>query len=149
MNRLLFSTVLLAASVSANAQLGKIPVSVTAAFAKQYPAAKQIAYDDNLTEYRVHFADDSSKMTARYNAKGEWRGSERPIDTTRISAEVIDGLKKSKYADWKILSAALLYLPEKNGGGEQYRILVARNEIDKKYLYFNRTGRLVRDTRTL
>lgn len=146
MKRILFIACCLLAANFSIAQIGKIPVAVTEAFSKQYPAAKEVSYDDNLAEYRVHFKLDTSVMTARYNAKGEWRGSEQKISIQQLSPEVLDGFKKSKYADWNVLAVELLYLTEKNGGGEQFRIRVGLNEIDKRYLYFNRTGRLVRDT---
>jgi hypothetical protein len=32
---------------------------------------------------------------------------------------------------------------------EQYRVKVSKNEIQKKYLYFNKNGRLVRDAITI
>jgi len=39
-----------------------------------------------------------------------------------------------------------LYLP---GGSEQYRIRVRKSDVQKKYLYFNTKGRLLREAVTL
>jgi hypothetical protein len=130
---------------AANAQLGKIPSAVTEAFAKQYPLARQVSYDDNLSDYSVHFVLDTFKMTAKYNSKGKWKGSEKESSFSQLSAEVKEGFAKSKYADWKVRDVSILILPEKAGGGEQYRLKVTNGDINKKMLFFNRTGRLVRD----
>ena len=130
---------------SAGAQMGKIPAAVTEAFARQYPAAQQVSYEDNLSVYSVHFVSDSVKMIARYSSKGTWKGSEKLSKFENLSEAVKDGFAKSKYSNWKVKDVYILLLPESAGGGEQYRIRVARDEINKKALYFNRTGKLVRD----
>jgi hypothetical protein len=132
-------------SVSASAQLGKIPAAVTAAFAKQYPSAQQVSYEDHLTEYTVHFLLDTMKMTAKYNSKGVWKGSEKESAFDLLSSQVKEGFAKSKYADWKVRDVSILILSEKDGGGEQYRLKVTNGDLNKKVLYFNRSGRLVRD----
>lgn len=136
---------LMALAFSAQAQLGKIPSSVTEAFNKQYPEAKQVSYEDNFSDYSVHFMLDSVKMTARFNAKGIWKGSERVSRYEDLSDEVKEGFTKSKYADWKIREVSILVLPEAAGGGEQAKIKVSSGDLNKRVLYFNRTGRLVRD----
>jgi hypothetical protein len=131
---------------SADAQLGKIPSAVTEAFAKQYPAAQQVSYDDNLSDYSVHFILDTFKMTAKYNSKGVWKGSEKQSAFNQLSAEVKEGFAKSKYAEWKVRDVTILILPEKAGGGQQYRMKVTNGDLNKKMLFFNRAGRLVRDS---
>lgn len=136
-------------TVAASAQMGKIPVAVTTAFTKQYKGAAEVSYEDHLTEYKVHFIMDTIKMTARYNSKGVWKGSEKETDFNRLSADVKDGFSKSKYNDWKVINSAVLLLPEKEGGGEQYLIKVRKGDLQKKYLYFNRSGKLVRDNLAL
>ena len=147
--RMLCLTFAVFTTIIASAQLGKIPVAVTGAFIKQYAAAQQISYKDNLTDYSVNFLLDSNKMIAHYNSKGVWKGSEKEIAFDQLATEVKDGFTKSKFADWKVSGATVLYLTEKQGGGEQYRIKVSKGDIQRKYLYFNRTGRLVRDAITL
>jgi hypothetical protein len=144
-----FSIFISVFNFSAKAQLGKIPVAVTAAFAKQYPSAEQISYEDNISDYRVYFLADSVKWIAKYSSKGVWKGSEKEASYDQLSDDVKDGFQKSKYADWKIRSVSILLLTEKAGGGEQYRIKVSKGDLNKKYLYFNRMGRLVNDSMTL
>jgi hypothetical protein len=136
-------------SISASAQLGKIPVAVTAAFTKQYTEAKDVAYSDNLGDYAVAFKVDTVRMTAHYNKKGDWKGSEKTSSFDRLSTEVKDGFMKSKFSDWQVQSVLHLYLPQSEGGGEQFRVKVGQGNIKKRYLYFNKMGKLVRDKMTL
>ncbi|TCJ14497.1 hypothetical protein EPD60_10950 [Flaviaesturariibacter flavus] len=136
-------------SVSASAQLGKIPVAVTAAFSKQYTEAKEVAFSDNLGDYSVAFKVDTAQMTAHYNKKGEWKGSEKTIAFDQLSTEVKDGFMKSKFSDWQVSGVRQLYLTPGEGGGEQYRIKVSQGNLKKRYLYFNKVGKLVRDKMTL
>jgi len=148
-NTILFLGLLLGTTLSASAQLGKIPVSVTAAFSKQYATATQVSYSDNLGDYTVSFRLDTTAMVARYNGKGVWKGSERSIAFETLSADVKDGFMKSKFSDWNVLGVLQLYLPESQGGGEQFRVKVGKGDLKKRYLYFNRSGKLVRDKMTL
>ncbi|RYY63243.1 MAG: hypothetical protein EOO12_12750 [Chitinophagaceae bacterium] len=132
-------------SVSASAQLGKIPAAVTDSFSRQYPDAKQVSYGDNLGDYSVRFLSDTARMTAHYNRKGVWQGSDKMISFERLSAEVKDGFMKSKFSDWQVKEVLQLYLTPTQGGGEQFRVKVSKGDFQKRYLYFNRTGRLVKD----
>ncbi|RYY88249.1 MAG: hypothetical protein EOO15_09620 [Chitinophagaceae bacterium] len=132
-------------SFSASAQLGKIPSAVTDSFSRQYPDAKQVSYGDNLGDYTVRFLIDTSRMTAHYNKKGVWQGSDRAIAFESLSADVKDGFMKSKFSDWQVKEVLQLYLNAAQGGGEQYRIKVSKGDFKNRYLYFNRSGRLVKD----
>ncbi|GAA4337293.1 hypothetical protein [Flaviaesturariibacter amylovorans] len=149
----MFRHLLLAAGLlvagSASAQLGKIPVAVTAAFTKQYTNAAQVSYEDNLKDYRVSFRVDTSDYVAHYSSKGEWRGTEKTIPFADLSNDVKDGFLKSKFSDWQVVSVLHLFLPDSQGGGEQFRVKVKQGEFKKRYLFFNRAGKLVRDKMTL
>ncbi|RYZ20519.1 MAG: hypothetical protein EOO16_16410 [Chitinophagaceae bacterium] len=136
-------------SVSASAQLGKIPVAVTSAFNKQYTQAKEVAFSDNLGDYTVAFRVDTAEMTAHYNKKGEWKGSEKTIAFENLSTDVKDGFMKSKFSDWQVGGVKQLFLTPAEGGGEQFRIKVSQGSMKKRYLYFNKMGKLVRDKMTL
>ncbi|RYY39634.1 MAG: hypothetical protein EOO08_10040 [Chitinophagaceae bacterium] len=136
-------------SFSASAQLGKIPSAVTDSFSRQYPDAKQVSYGDNLGDYTVRFMMDTSRMTAHYNKKGAWQGSDRAISFENLSADVKDGFMKSKFSDWQVKEVTQLYLNAKQGGGEQFRIKVSKGDFQKRYLYFNRAGRMVKDKMAL
>jgi uncharacterized protein (DUF952 family) len=135
-------------TVAATAQIREIPAPVKDAFAKQYPAAEQSSYDDILTAVHVNFVLNGEKMIAKYTNKGVWKETEKGAAFDSIPADVRDGFWKSKYADWQVKETAIVYMPN---GGERYRLKVENGELElnRKYLYFNKNGRLIRDARTL
>jgi hypothetical protein len=130
-------------SFSSFSQAGKIPAVITTNFEKQYPTAKDVEYKDALTSVQVHFKMDDAKMIAKYNSKGEWKETEKEWSYDKLPPEVIDGFQKSKYADdWKVKETAVI---NSSGGFERYRLKVEKNDIQKKYLFFSKEGRLMRE----
>ncbi|MBI1341437.1 MAG: hypothetical protein GC171_00745 [Terrimonas sp.] len=130
------------------AQIREIPAIVEETFANQYPRATHIDFKDFVVKVQVHFEQDGELYMATYTNKGLWKGTEKAYEFDKLSDTVKDGFQKSKYADdnWEIEETAILYLP---GGSEQYRVLVRKNDVQKKYLFFNDKGRLLRTAVTL
>jgi hypothetical protein len=129
------------------AQLGKIPSEVTTGFAAKYPTAKDVQWKNNLSDYTVKFTSaNSTKCKASFNGKGEWQSTEEELDSTKLPAPVKDGLSKSKYADRELKETMKI---EKKSGDVQYRLLMKKNDVEKKYVYFNKEGKLVKESMTL
>lgn len=134
-------------AVSSFAQIRKTPAAVSTAFEKQYPKATKVQYEDNLVNVQVHFLLDSNKMIAKYNGDGEWKETEKEFNYDSLSADVKNGFEKSKYSiEWKVKETSVIYLPS---GETQYRVKVQKNDLQKKYLFFDKTGRLLRDSVTI
>jgi hypothetical protein len=131
-----------------NAQIREIPKAVEETFANQYPKAEHIDYKDQITKVNVHFILEGDKMMATYTNKGAWKGTEKEWAFDKLSEEVKDGFSKSKFANdsWEADETTVLYLP---GGSEQYRVRVKKSGLQKKYLFFNTKGRLLRDAITI
>ena len=127
-------------------QIREIPKEVREAFANKYPNAEDVDFKDQLVVVYVHFTKDSIKYIATYNNKGYWKETEEAWEYEKLPEPVKDGFQKSKYADWKVEDAAIIFQP---GGDEQYRVKVGKNDLQKKYLFFNSSGRLMRDSITL
>ena len=129
------------------AQVRKIPAAVTEAFSKKYPNAQQVEYKDNLINVQVHFLLDSARMTAKFNSDGEWKETEKESDYDALPADVKDGFQKSKYSpDWKVSETAIIYMP---GNETRYRLKVGKNDVQKKYLFFSKNGKLMKDSITI
>jgi len=144
-----FATLFIALFLFGNlvqAQLRDIPAAVKEAFESQYSTAEQVEYNDILTGVQVHFVKDGEKYTAKYTNKGAWKETEKEWSFDKLEQDVKDGFQKSKYAEWKQTETAIVYLP---GGAEQYRIKVEKNDVVKRYLFYNKNGRLLRDSITL
>jgi hypothetical protein len=135
-------------TLSASAQLREIPKEVKDRFMSQYPQATDVDYKDQLVKVYVYFTLTGEKLIATYSNKGLWKETEKEWSFDKLSQAVKDGFDKSKYADdeWTVKETAIIYLP---GDKEQYRIKVEKNELQKKYLYFNTKGRLLKESITL
>jgi hypothetical protein len=132
---------------SAFAQIRKTPAAVVQAFEKQYPNASKVQYEDNLVSVQVYFVTDSAKMTAKYNTDGTWKETETEGSYDSVPAEVKTGFDKSKYAtDWKVKGTTIIYMPHDE---TRYRLKVEKTDLQKKYLYFDKTGRLIREAVTI
>jgi hypothetical protein len=125
----------------ATAQFRKIPGEVTDAFKKQYPNATQASWGDKLSLFQVDFKMDSAQYLAKYDTKGQWKGSERTITADQLPAAVKDGYDKSIYTDpWQVKEYTVIYTPP---SVMTYRLLVRKSGIQKKYLYFNSAGKML------
>jgi hypothetical protein len=139
--------IVLVFGASSFAQIRKTPAAVSQAFEKQYPNASKVQYEDNLINVQVHFVSDSGKMTAKYNGDGEWKETEREYTYDDLPADVKTGFDKSKYAtEWKVKETAIIYLPNSE---IRYRVKVEKNDLQKKYLFFDKNGRLIKDSLTI
>lgn len=132
--------------ISTAAAQDEVPQQVKEVFAEQYPEAEEVEYKDNLLNVQVHFTLNGEKMVANYTKKGRWRDTEKEASLESFPPEVKDGFRKSKYADWQVNETKLIY---RAGGTERYRIKVEKNEVQKKYLFFNKAGRLVDESLTI
>ena len=133
-------------AVSVNAQIRKIPSTVTDAFKEKYPDASGVVWRDKLSVFSAVFAKDGVNYEARYNSKGEWLNTENEISQDDLPSVIRDGFEKSKYADWDIEKVHLIALPE---GTTQYRLLVGKTDLQKKNLLYSSKGRLLKDKITL
>ncbi|MDX1955781.1 MAG: PepSY-like domain-containing protein [Chitinophagaceae bacterium] len=147
-NKILTLVVFILFGQSLFAQIREIPKIVEETFANQYPSAENVEFKDLMVKVQVHFEWKGDKMMATYSNKGLWKGTEKAWTYDSLPEDVKDGFKKSKFGDesWEVEETVQLDLP---GGSQQYRILVAKSDVQKKYLFFNTGGRLLRTSVTL
>jgi hypothetical protein len=133
---------------AAHAQIRKIPGEVTDAFKRQYPSAAGASWSDKLSNFQVNFTMNGGVYLAKYDSKGGWKSTEQTITAAQLPAAVKDGFGKSIYAnkDWEVKEYTIVTMP---GNVTKYRVLVRKNAIDKKYLYFDGTGKMIDETTTL
>ena len=97
----LLSLSLLVAAMSF-AQVRDIPKAVEETFTGQYPGASNIDYRDQLVRVDVSFDKDGEHFVASYNNKGVWKETWKHFSYEKLSPEIQDGFKKSKYADREV-----------------------------------------------
>lgn len=143
MKKMMTMIVLLLITGLANAQLRKVPSEVTDALKTKYPNAQQVEWKDKLTHFDAEFVDNNVKTTASFSNDGTWKETDQEIDFEKLPAAVKDGFSKSKFNDWTTGSVTKIISPE----GVQYKIYAEKSSIiQKKFLYFNEKGQLVKDT---
>jgi len=128
------------------AQERPVPQEVNHAFNQLFPQAKNVVWRDKITDFQVTFSDGGKRCEAKFQEKGNWISIEKSITTDSLPAIVKTGLSGSKYADWKILSSFVEYLP---GGPTQYHLVVTKDDAGRKLLLFNDHGKLLRDNFSL
>ncbi|MEO7923057.1 MAG: PepSY-like domain-containing protein [Chitinophagaceae bacterium] len=133
-------------SFNSYSQVTSIPEQAKQSFFKQYPDAKNVKWENNVVNVNVRFEQDSNKLYAEYNNKGIWKNTLKDWSYEKLTEDVKEGFKKSKYADRQITDVKMLYLP---GYVIQYRLRVEKNDVERKFLFFNTEGRMVRSSVTL
>ena len=129
--------------VFTNAQLGKIPAEVTDAFVVRYPHATHVEWRDKLHYFEANFKLNGFIISASFSSKGEWQGSERELNFSQLPDEVKDGFSKCKYADRQ---KNIAYEVQELGKPLQYRISVQKSTLQKKNLYFDVNGKLLKES---
>jgi hypothetical protein len=143
---LFFMAALLFAFQPSEGQIRKIPAEVTDAFKVKYPDASAVEWKDKLAVFQAQFKLNDESYQARFNSAGEWQETEKAIEENDLPAPVSEGFSKSKFTEWEVREVSVI---EKKDGAKQYRILVKKSDIEKKYLYFDKEGKLIRDSYTL
>jgi hypothetical protein len=113
---------------------------------EKYPSAEAVEWKDKLGYFKASFELDHARLAAQFSAKGEWLQTECVIDEGDLPEAVLDGWQKSRYAHRVLVEAAKILLPE---GGVQYRLLVKKNDFEKKLLFFDSSERLQKEQPSL
>ena len=142
----LFLIAMLLLSATTFSQVTKVPQSAKDNFAKQYPKAENVDWDNDVVHVSVQFDQGGERLTAEYSNKGIWKSTQKDIAYEKLPAAVVDGFKKSKYADREVSDTKMIYYP---ADVIRYRLKVEKNDIEKKYIWFDENGRLIRESLTL
>lgn len=130
-----------------HAQLRKVPAEVTNAFKDKYASAENVEWKDKLTAFQAEFTLDGKSMTASFSDDGTWKSSETNLGMADLPASVADGFKKSKYADWQT-GDKVVQISE-SGKPVMFRVYVKKSDVQQKYLFFNESGKLEKESVTI
>jgi hypothetical protein len=128
------------------AQLRKVPAEVTEAFKERYPDTKNVEWKDKITAFQAIYEMNNVKYISKFSSKGEWQQTEKEIDEDALPAAVKDGYGKSKFTEWELKSVSFI---ESNNSDVQYRLFIRKSSVEKKYLYFDKDGKLIKDSITI
>jgi len=143
----IFSAIAIVLMVSVTqAQIRKIPLEVTEAFKAKYPDTKNVEWKDKLTSFQADYEMNGVKYSSKFSNKGEWLQTDKVIEEAALPAAVKDGYGKSKYTGWELKEVSQI---ENKDNSIQYRLFVRKSSVEKKYLYFDPEGKLVKDAITI
>jgi hypothetical protein len=138
-----YSWILLIALTSVTIKgIGQIkpkPPEVTDAFNKMFPEARNVEWRDKIDNFSAFFNIKDAKCEAKFGKTGNWISTEEAIQEDSLPAAVRDGLKISKYADWREKASYILQL---SGGVTRYHIVVTKIDSGQKVLVFDQNGQL-------
>jgi hypothetical protein len=118
------------------------PTGVTSNFNKMFPEASDVQWKDKIDNFAAFFNIRGVRCEAKFTPTGSWICTEEAIQLDSLPPMVTDSLKSCKYADWKGLSAYILRLSD---GMTQYHVVVTKNDLGRKILFFSPNGQLLAD----
>jgi hypothetical protein len=146
MKRILFIlTVALAITQISIAQVINVPEKSKEHFAKKYPKATKADWKNNVTNYTASFVSKKDSYKAVYRMDGTWDYTEKSISRESLPGAVKESFNKSRFESWDYLSTAYV---ENNDGQKLYRI-EAKKGIDKRFIFYDKSGKEVKANQSL
>jgi hypothetical protein len=144
--RILFLSVIVLLTITSYSQLKKVPVAVRESFSQQYPEAEVIAWDGALFNSSIRFMLDKKHMNSRYSNKGVWKYTEEKTSFEAVPEAVKSSFQCGKFKELAIQEVDIMYYPD---ASIQYRIKAGNNAVEKKFLYYDEEGKLVKQGITI
>jgi len=135
-------------AVTSFAQLRTIPKDAETTLQEKYSGLEKVEWVDNLINFTAIFSYEGLLHKAKFSNKGKWLQTEKAWEAGKLPAEVLSGYEKSKFGDQEADEWAVVESPKENAA-LLYRATVSKSALEKKYLYFNEEGRLVKESITL
>lgn len=133
---------LAAFSFIANAQIRSVPAEVTNAFKDKFPSATDVSWKDHVTNFEASFKMNGSDYQANFGKKGELKRTEKSVTFDALPDNIKSAFNSSKYSGWEKGSVAEV---DDAKDGFHYRIFVQKNLVQKKFLYFSKDGKLIKE----
>ena len=129
-------------TVSLNAQVVNIPGKSKEHLTKKYPGATNADWQNNVANYTCRFQWNGGEYRSYYNMDGTWNYTEQYLNESDLPKAVQDAVAKSRIASWEPKSAAFV---ENSKGLKTYRV-ERKKGIEKKYIFFDASGKEVKST---
>lgn len=126
--------------VGVSAQVVNIPDKAKNDFAKKYINATDVKWENKGSYYLCHFKDIGVASTAHYHMDGTWDFTEKELKEADMPAAVKDSFSKSAYRDWQVKYTAYV----ENTKGERLFRYELRKGAEKKFVFFDKDGKLIK-----
>lgn len=124
---------------ASHAQFRKTPQVVLDAFRKKYPNAEQPVWKSRDRAFQVTFMMLGTSFEADFSDNGNWLQCAQNILPVTVPGDVMYSVGKTEYKDWDVKEAVFIILPEDK---TEYRLLLFKNAVQQKYLFFDPNGEL-------
>ena len=130
----LLAIMLFSASLFAGTVKKEVPKVVKDAFAKKFPNAKSVSWDqENASEWEAEFKMDGMEYSANFDNQGTWKETEHEVKKSDVPQNVMASLKK-EFSGYKIKeseisesSKGMVYEFEVKKSGEAMEVAIDKN----------------------
>lgn len=122
-----------------NAQFRKIPEEVLDSCHKRYPEVEDISWTNKGKTFKASFLMMDVKFEVFFTEEGRWLQCAQEIKTENIPDDVKYYLKKTPYKEWPLKDVYFVVGPDDR---VEYRLLMFKNAVQQKYLFFDKEGHL-------
>jgi glycine betaine/choline ABC-type transport system substrate-binding protein len=91
------------ASFSQEITPDKVPTAVKQSFARQFPDAKMVQYEQNNTDYIISFLEQAKQFIVTYNSSGKVLETDKEITQAGIPKEVLSSVTKN-FPEYQIVT---------------------------------------------
>lgn len=131
---------LMSASLFAGTVKKDVPKVVKDAFAKKFPNAKSVSWDqENASEWEAEFKMDGAEYSANFTNDGAWKETEHEVKQNDVPQNVMASLKKEfpgygiKESEISETAEGMVYEFEINKSGKTMEVAIDKNgQIVKK-----------------
>ncbi len=128
-----------------SAQVVNIPDKAKNDFGKKHAHAKDAKWENKVAYYIVHYSEGGTHATAHYRMDGTWEFTEMKINDGRTPTKVKNAFQKSKFRNWEVKEKAFV---ENDNREKLYRYEV-KNGVDKRYIFFNKEGKFIKENQSI
>ncbi len=107
-----------------------------------FPDAAKADWKEKLNNFTVFFTVKDRKCEAKFAKDGGWMSTEETLALDSLPRQISEAFKQSRYAEWRLSSCYALSLP---ATATQYHLVVTKDDMSRKILFFSNDGKLLAD----
>lgn len=119
-----------------------VPRQVKNVFNAKYPEAMNVEWKHEVNDFSATFIKENKLYEASFNNNGDWKKTQKEITLTELPEIIKINLSDSKYANWKIASAYILYFPYIK---PKYFVNIIKPDNNQQRLLFTEKGKLIKN----
>lgn len=127
------------------AQVINVPEKSKKHFFENYPKATKVDWTNSVAWYTAKFKNNGGVYEAHYRLDGTWDYTEQEMTESIFPEPVKSSIEKSRFAGWEMKSTSRI---ENNDNQTLYRVEWKKG-IERKYVFYDKTGKEIKSSTTL